>query len=61
MTEGDLRRHLARFQKEAFEHNMGIVRGVQAIAARKGVTPAQLSISWVQSLGPHVFPLAGSS
>lgn len=44
-----------------FKHNMAIVEGIKAIAEKKGVTPAQLSIAWVAALGPHVIPLPGSS
>ncbi|KAI0328559.1 aldo/keto reductase [Cubamyces sp. BRFM 1775] len=61
LPEGDMRRHFSRFQEENFKHNMAIVDSVKAIAAKKNVTPAQLSIAWVASRGPHVIPLPGSS
>ncbi|CDO72841.1 hypothetical protein BN946_scf185002.g26 [Trametes cinnabarina] len=57
----DMRRHFSRFQGENFKHNLAIVEAVKAIAAKKGVTPAQLCIAWVASRGPHVIPLPGSS
>ncbi|KAI0636841.1 aldo/keto reductase [Trametes polyzona] len=57
----DMRRGLSRFQEENFKHNMAIVDGVKAIAERKNITPAQLSIAWVASRGDHVIPLPGSS
>lgn len=40
---------------------MAIVDGIKAIAEKKNITPAQLSIAWVAALGPHVIPLPGSS
>jgi len=61
LPEGDFRRHLARFQEESQKHNQKIVDALTAIAEKKGVTTAQLSIAWVSSLGPNVVPLPGSS
>ncbi|KAL5497838.1 hypothetical protein ACEPAH_2769 [Sanghuangporus vaninii] len=61
LEDGDFRKHLARFQEENFKHNMTIVESIQGIAAKKGVTPAQLCIAWVCALGPHVVPIPGSS
>jgi pyridoxine 4-dehydrogenase len=42
-------------------HNLQLVDGLTVIANRKGITPAQVCIAWVRSLGDHVIPLAGSS
>ncbi|KAI0375028.1 aldo/keto reductase [Pilatotrama ljubarskyi] len=61
LPASDMRHRFTRFQEENFKHNMGIVEGVKAVAAKKGITPAQLSIAWVASRGPHVIPLPGSS
>ncbi|KAI0061091.1 aldo/keto reductase [Artomyces pyxidatus] len=59
--EGDFRKTLSRFKEENMRHNFAIVDALKAIADKKGITPAQLSIAWVSSLGPHVIPLPGSS
>lgn len=61
IADGDFRKHLTRFQAENFAHNMAIVDGIKAISERKKITPAQLCIGWVSSLGSHVIPLPGSS
>ncbi|KAL5524939.1 hypothetical protein ACEPAF_8808 [Sanghuangporus sanghuang] len=61
LEDGDMRKHLVRFEQDNFKHNAGIIEGVQAIAKQKGVTPAQLCIAWVSALGPHVVPIPGSS
>ncbi|KAG1756512.1 NADP-dependent oxidoreductase domain-containing protein [Suillus paluster] len=61
IPEGDVRRTLPRFQEDNFKHNFAIVDALTAIAKRKNVTSAQLSIAWVASLGKHVIPLPGSS
>ena len=60
-SEGDIRRHFTRFQEENFKHNMSIVEGIKAVAAKKNATAAQLCIAWVSALGDHVIPLPGSS
>ncbi|KAL5492353.1 hypothetical protein ACEPAI_3800 [Sanghuangporus weigelae] len=61
LEEGDIRKHTERFQEEYLKNNMAIVEGIQTIAARKGVTPAQLCIAWVSSLSPQIVPIPGSS
>jgi len=61
IPEGDMRRHLTRFQPENFGHNLELAHAVSTIAKKKGVTPAQLAIGWVVQLGPHVVALPGSS
>ena len=38
------------------KHNFAIVDALTEIAARKGITLAQLSIVWVSARGPHVVP-----
>lgn len=43
------------------EHNFTIVDALIELAKKKNITPAQLSIAWVSSLGAHVIPLPGSS
>ena len=58
----DVRRRLTRFREpEYFKHNLALVDALKAIAEKKGITPAQLCIAWVGSLGPKVIPLPGSS
>lgn len=61
LEAGDWRRNLTRFKDENMKHNFTIVDGLKAVADKKSITTAQLSIAWVASLGPHVIPLPGSS
>ena len=42
-------------------HNQPLIDALVSIAAKKGCTPAQLSIAWVGALGEKVIPLPGSS
>lgn len=43
-----------------FKANRALVDDLEVLAEKKGVTPSQLAIAWVGSLGPHVIPLPGS-
>ncbi|KAG8748687.1 hypothetical protein FRC10_000078 [Ceratobasidium sp. 414] len=61
LHEGDHRRTFPRFTEEALKKNENIVKALTEIANKKGITPAQLSLAWVSSLGPHVVPIPGSS
>ncbi|KAN0088007.1 NADP-dependent oxidoreductase domain containing protein [Tylopilus felleus] len=61
IPEGDMRHHTPRFQEDNLRHNFAIVDKLTELAKKKNITPAQLAIAWVSSLGPHVIPLPGSS
>ncbi|OBZ69027.1 Pyridoxal reductase [Grifola frondosa] len=61
LDNGDVRKRFPRFKDENIKHNIAIVDAIKAIAERKQITPAQLCIAWVGSLGPQVMPLPGSS
>jgi len=52
---------IPKYQGELFEHNIKLAEVVKEFAAKKGVTPAQLAIAWVGTLGSHVIALPGSS
>ncbi|KAF5367386.1 hypothetical protein D9758_003753 [Tetrapyrgos nigripes] len=46
LPDGDFRLHLTRFKEEHFNNNMALVSDLVDIAAKKGITPAQLCIAW---------------
>lgn len=58
--EGDFRRHNPRFQGEAFQKNLELVRAVRELAERKGVTASQLALAWVLARGEDVVPIPGT-
>jgi aryl-alcohol dehydrogenase-like predicted oxidoreductase len=60
LPEGDWRRQNPRFQGENFTRNLALVERIRALAAEKGVTPAQLAIAWVVSRGEAVVPIPGT-
>eukprot|EP00877_Chromochloris_zofingiensis_P011476 jgi/Chrzof1/6582/Cz19g01250.t1 len=60
LAENDRRRNMPRFEQEAFEKNKALVEKVKAIAERKGITPGQLALAWVNAQGEDVFPIPGT-
>jgi pyridoxine 4-dehydrogenase len=60
-TPGDSRgTFLPRFQGENLQKNLALTASLAAIAADKGITPAQLAIAWVLARGDDIVPLAGA-
>jgi aryl-alcohol dehydrogenase-like predicted oxidoreductase len=56
----DWRRNNPRFQGENFVANLAIVRRVEAMAARKHCTAAQLALAWLLARGDDIVPIPGS-
>lgn len=59
--KNDFRSGLPRFQGEALAKNLGLVEALTAIAAEKGVTPAQLALAWILHQGEHIAPIPGTT
>ncbi len=51
IPEGDLRRSFPRFDPERLVENARIGEAVRAVAARLGITPAQVALSWLAERG----------
>lgn len=60
LAETDARRAHPRFQGENFEKNRALVARIEEIAKSKGVTPAQLALSWLLHRGEHIVPIPGT-
>ena len=60
LAQDDLRRGSPRFQEENLRRNEQIAETVQRLAARAGVTPAQLALAWLLAQGPDIIPLPGT-
>src|SRR5262249_61265654 len=56
----DIRRKQPRFRAGNFEKNLELVKSIEAIAAKRGVAPAQVSLAWVLSRGEDGFPIPGT-
>jgi aryl-alcohol dehydrogenase-like predicted oxidoreductase len=58
--EDDMRRSLPRFSEQNLDANLTIVQRLRALAERRGVTPGQLALAWVQHQGSDVVPIPGT-
>ena len=61
LAPDDWRLKNPRFQGDNFQKNLDAVEGVQALASRKGCTPAQIALAWLLSRGDDIFPIPGST
>jgi aryl-alcohol dehydrogenase-like predicted oxidoreductase len=60
LAEDDFRRHQPRLQGDNLEANVAIVERIDALAAAKDVTPAQIALAWVHAQGEDVVPIPGT-
>jgi aryl-alcohol dehydrogenase-like predicted oxidoreductase len=57
---GDTRGRHPRFMGDNFAKNRALVERLEAIAAEKGCTPAQLCLAWLLAQGTDVIPIPGT-
>lgn len=55
-----------RFQPDVFHINLELIKQVEALAAKKGCTTAQLAISWTRAISrrpgmPTIIPIPGAT
>ncbi|HMK01696.1 MAG TPA: aldo/keto reductase [Reyranella sp.] len=60
LSEGDTRKRQPRYAGDNLAHNRALAQKVEAIAKRKGCTPAQLALAWVLAQGSDVIPIPGT-
>jgi len=60
LPEGDFRRGDPRYQGENFDANVRAASAVRDLAARKGVTPAQIALAWLLHKGNDIVPIPGT-
>jgi aryl-alcohol dehydrogenase-like predicted oxidoreductase len=60
LSDDDFRRSNPRFMGENLQRNLDLVDRVEAIARRKGCTPAQLALAWVLAQGNDIVPIPGT-
>ncbi|HEX4927972.1 MAG TPA: aldo/keto reductase [Burkholderiales bacterium] len=60
LPEGDRRLQHPRFQGEALDKNVTIVKRLEEIAAAKKCTPAQLVLAWLLAQGKDIVPIPGT-
>ena len=60
LAADDYRRTSPRFQGDNFQKNLDLVARVEALAKKKGCTPAQLALAWVLAQGADIVPIPGT-
>jgi aryl-alcohol dehydrogenase-like predicted oxidoreductase len=60
LDEHDYRRIQPRFQGENLRANTSIAAVVDALAAAKGVSSAQIALAWVHAQGDDIVPIPGT-
>jgi aryl-alcohol dehydrogenase-like predicted oxidoreductase len=60
LADDDFRRIQPRFQGENLAANIAIVERIDALAAEKDATPAQIALAWVHAQGEDVVPIPGT-
>ncbi len=60
LPEGDRRLQHPRFQGDALDRNVSLVKRLESIAAEKRCTPAQLVLAWLLHQGKDIVPIPGT-
>lgn len=60
LPEGDRRLAHPRFQGDALDKNVALVKRIEAIAREKRCTPAQLVLAWLLAQGSDIVPIPGT-
>lgn len=60
LAQADGRRRHPRFQAGNIEHNLALVREVEAMARARSISAAQLALAWVLDRGKDIVPIPGT-
>ena len=60
-AEGDIRNILPRYTEEARLANKALLDLVNAFAAKRNATPAQIALAWVLAQKPWIVPIPGTT
>jgi len=60
LADDDFRRAQPRMQGDNLEANIAIVERIDALAAERDATPAQIALAWVHAQGSDVVPIPGT-
>jgi len=61
LAANDYHNHFSRFQGDNLVKNLEKVEVLKAMAQKKGATPTQLAIAWVNAQGDDIMPLVSMS
>lgn len=59
LPANDWRRNDPRYSEENFAENLRLVEIVEAVAERRGASPAQVALAWLLAQGEDVVPIPG--
>ncbi|CAO3697137.1 unnamed protein product [Umbelopsis ramanniana] len=60
LEENDWRRKNPRFQGDNFAKNLKLADSIKAVAEKKGVTAAQVTLAWLLAQGDDIFVIPGT-
>jgi aryl-alcohol dehydrogenase-like predicted oxidoreductase len=60
LSEKDFRLGDPRYSDANLRKNLGIVDGLRTVAARHGVSPAQVALAWLLAQGEDIAPIPGT-
>ena len=61
LGEGDFRSFTPRFQGEAYAANVALVDEIEAVAAARSCSSAQVALAWVLGRGEHIMTIPGTT
>jgi aryl-alcohol dehydrogenase-like predicted oxidoreductase len=61
LSKGDWRFTTPRFQGEAYAANVALAAEIEAVAAAKSCSPAQIALAWVIGRDEHILALTGTT
>ncbi|XP_077229172.1 putative aldo-keto reductase 2 isoform X1 [Tasmannia lanceolata] len=61
LADNDLRKKLPMFQGSNLDHNAGLFARLEELSKRKGCSPGQMALAWVQNQGRDVCPIPGTT
>lgn len=61
LGSNDFRSNLPRFQTDALEKNLELVKLLEKMASEKGITPAQLALAWILAQKEWIVPIPGTT
>jgi aryl-alcohol dehydrogenase-like predicted oxidoreductase len=60
LAPGDFRRSNPRFQGDALQQNLRLVKGLADFAQQRGATGGQIALAWLLAKQPDVVPIPGT-
>jgi len=60
LTQSDFRQHMPRFQPDNLERNLRLVEIIKKFGDARGLTAAQVALTWVLSRSNDIIPLVGT-